>query len=272
MGGPVGVGLLHNREQISGAFGVPFGEAGDLNVAVFVLHYVEKVFVVEQIQALAAVDFEVSDGHGVFLGKFEKFLNELVLKLVHGEGFAGAGLAIGKTGDNALFGEDGQQGAERVYVDICGFLGEGGGTYYSLKVLSKVKVWFYMYLVIPSTLYLGSWILIWGLAQEMESISPFCYSFLNIGRFRTQTASCFQGRGTLSWSEVVWGESILSLNLFLSIISSKSMSTSLPRSAFCFFRIYFSALAYSILILLYSLFFYIFFISSKCPPFFSPFI
>lgn len=208
----------------------------------------------------------------MFFGEFEEFLHELFLKLVHGEGFAGAGLAIGEAGDDALLGEDGQQGAEGVYIDICGFLGKGEGTYYSLKVLSKVKVWFSMYLVMPSTLYLGSWILIWGLAQDMESISPFCYSFLKMGRFRTQTANCCQVGGTFSWSEVVCGDSNLSLNLFLSIISSKSMSTSLPRSAFCFFRIYFSALAYSILILLSSLFFSIFFISSKCPPFLSPFI
>ena len=113
-----------------------------MDVAVFVLHYVEEIFVVEQIQALSTINFEIGDGHGVFLGKFEEFLDELVLELIHGKGFAGAGLAIGKAGDDALLGEDGQQGAERVDVDICGFLGEGGDTYYSLKVLSKVKVWF----------------------------------------------------------------------------------------------------------------------------------
>ena len=47
MGGPVGIGLLHNREQVSGAFGIPFSEAGDLNVPVFILHYVQKIFVIE---------------------------------------------------------------------------------------------------------------------------------------------------------------------------------------------------------------------------------
>lgn len=59
----------------------------------------------------------------------------------------------------------------------------------SLKVLSKVKVWFSTYLVIPSTLNLGSWTLICGFAQEMESISPPCSSFLKTGRFLTQTVS-----------------------------------------------------------------------------------
>ena len=62
-------------------------------------------------------------------------------------------------------------------------------TSFSLNVLSKVKVWFSTYLVIPSTLYFGSWILIWGLAQEIESISPLASSFLKIGLFRTHTAS-----------------------------------------------------------------------------------
>lgn len=63
-------------------------------------------------------------------------------------------------------------------------------TYYSLKVLSKVKLWFSTYLVMPSTLYLGSCTLICGLAHEMESISPLCYYFLKMGRLRTHTASC----------------------------------------------------------------------------------
>lgn len=59
----------------------------------------------------------------------------------------------------------------------------------SLKVLSKVKVWFSTYLVIPSTLNLGSCTLICGLAHDIESISPPCSYFLKIGLFLTQTVS-----------------------------------------------------------------------------------
>lgn len=68
---------------------------------------------------------------------------------------------------------------------------------------------------------------------------------------------------TFNWSDVVCGDNIFSLNLFYYIINSKSISTSLPLSAFCFFRIYLTRLAYSILILLSSLFFSIFFIYYK---------
>ena len=53
-----------------------------------------------------------------------------------------------------------------------------------------MKIWFSTYLVIPSTLYFGSWTLICGLAQEMESISPPCSYFLKMGLLRTQTANC----------------------------------------------------------------------------------
>ena len=83
-----------------------------MDVAVFVLHYVQKIFVVEQVQTFASVYLEVCDGHGVFFGQFEQFLHELFLKLVHREGFARARLPIGKAGHDALFGEDGQQWAK----------------------------------------------------------------------------------------------------------------------------------------------------------------
>ena len=43
----------------------------------------------------------------MFFGEFKEFLHELFLKLVHGKGFAGAGLAISEAGGNALLGEDG---------------------------------------------------------------------------------------------------------------------------------------------------------------------
>jgi hypothetical protein len=74
-------------------------------------------------------------------------------------------------------------------VDVLAGLGGGSGTSSSLKVLSKVKVWSSTYLVMPSTLNFGSCTLICGLAQEIESISPACYSFLKMGRLRTQTES-----------------------------------------------------------------------------------
>lgn len=71
---------------------------------------------------------------------------------------------------------------------------------------------------------------------------------------------------TLSSALEMWGDSIFYLNLFFSIISSKSMSTFLPLWALMIFFYSFSRLASSILSRLSSLFFYIFLISSRCPP------
>lgn len=59
----------------------------------------------------------------------------------------------------------------------------------TLKVLSKVKSAFSIYFVIPSTLNLGAWTLIEGLAQLTASISPAFSSFWKIGLFLTQTQS-----------------------------------------------------------------------------------
>jgi len=46
MGGPIGVGLFHDGQEVPGTFGAVLGESRDLNVAVFVLHNVQHIFVV----------------------------------------------------------------------------------------------------------------------------------------------------------------------------------------------------------------------------------
>lgn len=54
---------------------------------------------------------------------------------------------------------------------------------FSLKMLSNLKLKVSIYLVIPSTSYLGYKICISGLLQFIQSISPFSSSLLNIGLF-----------------------------------------------------------------------------------------
>lgn len=75
-------------------------------------------------------------------------------------------------------------------------------------------------------------------------------------------------KGTLSSLLLACGERSFYLNLLFSIMSSKSMSTFFPLSKLMFFFSSFSLLASSILRRLSSLFFSIFLISSRCPPFF----
>lgn len=124
-------------------------------------------------------------------------MNYQLLQSIHGICFSRSCLPISETCDYSLLDQERQQWLHCRLVDVHCFLCNEGFTYSSLKVLSKVKIWFSTYLVIPSTLYLGSWILICGFAQEIESISPFCYYFLKMGRFRTQTANFFKG-------EILW--------------------------------------------------------------------
>ena len=122
MSSPIGVCLVHNLEQLFGTLSVLFSQAWNLNAAIFILHDVQKVFVVEQVQAATPVDLEVCDAHGVFFSQLKEFLHQLTLQAIHGEGFAGACLSVGKTSNDSVFGENGQEGPESTCVDVRGFL------------------------------------------------------------------------------------------------------------------------------------------------------
>lgn len=125
-----------------------------------------------------------------------------------------------------------------------------------LKVLSKLKVWFSINFVTPSTLNLHSWTVKIGLETETTSISPFSRSFWNIGLFLMQTL-------IFSWSAEMccWNG-----GMFLICYSTKawnSASTLWPSAAFCFSLSSRFILASSIRFLLSSLLFLSFSISSK---------
>jgi len=112
---------------------------------------------------------------------------------------------------------------------------------------------------------------LWISARYRIYFSPLLF-FFEDRSFSDTDCKLNWDKNTLRSLLEIWGESNFSLNLLFSIIISKSISTFFPLWALITLRYYFSRLAYYIFILLYSLFFYIFFISSKWPPFFYPFI
>jgi len=78
--------------------------------------------------------------------------------------------------------------------------------------------------------------------------------FFENGSFSNADGELDERRVTLFSELKTWGDSIFSLNLFFSIMISKSMSTFLPLARLYAFFSYFSRFISSILILLYSLF------------------
>lgn len=94
----------------------------------------------------------------------------------------------------------------------------------SEKVFSKVKSWFSINFVIPSTLYLHSCILINGLEAETASISPAYASLLKIGLFLTHT-------DIFRFAAEEWGWAYAAPKRYLSIMMSKSASINLPLAS-----------------------------------------
>ena len=186
----VGVALLHDGEQL---FGRPSGllvQSLDLDVVVLVLQNSQRVLGIQQIVAPSSVDLEEAHSDTVVLRQLViNLVHDLLLDSIHGVCLSGSCLPVGEASDDPVVEQSRNNGFEDKFVDVVSGLCKDRTTSSSLKVLSKVNWWFSMYLVIPSTLYLGSWILIMGLAQEMASISPACSYFLKTGLFLTQTES-----------------------------------------------------------------------------------
>jgi len=58
----------------------------------------------------------------------EQLNYQILLKLVHGKGFAGASLAVGKASNDPVVDEEGSQGFERALVDVLRILNSWGFT------------------------------------------------------------------------------------------------------------------------------------------------
>ena len=117
---------------------------------------------------------------------------------------------------------------------------------FSLKVLSNWKVVSYIYLVMPSTLTLGSWTTTFGLDVLTASISPEFSSLSWRGLLRTQMQMFI-------YVALTWLRAAPTFALFWSINKSYSTSLTLPAAWLAYFLSSFASFICCILALLASL-------------------
>ena len=87
MGRSVRVGLFHGLKQLLGTLYALFCQSWDLNNPRFILHDVEHVLIIEQIETASSVYFEIADYEGELFGNLEEFGYSLFLQSIHGVGF-----------------------------------------------------------------------------------------------------------------------------------------------------------------------------------------
>lgn len=102
MSGSRFVGRIHNFQEFFGGGGNFLKDALNLNIIAFVLHDVQGIFFVEQVETSASVYFEETDHDFMSLDDLKEFGHEILLKLVHGVSFSGPGLPVSEAGDNSV--------------------------------------------------------------------------------------------------------------------------------------------------------------------------
>lgn len=123
VGGTHSVAILNALLQLLAVAHLVLLHAHQDYVVVLVFHDVDLVLVVQQVETLAAVDFDEGEEAlgglaGVILDDLEHVVDHRVLYTLHGECLATAGLAVGEASHHPVVEQQVQQGTDHVLVHV----------------------------------------------------------------------------------------------------------------------------------------------------------
>ena len=117
------IGDLHNLQQLAGTVCNLIGQPRNLDTVILILHDVQSLFVVQQVQTSSTVNFEKTHTYETAtIYNAEKLIHHRFLKPVHRKSLARASLPIGEASHDPFVGQKWNQWLQRVLVKILSVL------------------------------------------------------------------------------------------------------------------------------------------------------
>ena len=228
MSGPGSVSSVHDIKEFLGRWGSLLEESLNLNVVALVFKNIEWVFIVEKIKTSPGIDFKKSNNNFMTFNETKQLSYQILLHLIHGKGLSWASLSIGEACDDSTIDQQRDQRPNGAIVDF-------------FCVLTKSM----HYLFVVEGVVIGEGVVLHVFGDAVDLEFRFMHSHLRVGcwnriylpvgflllkdwSFPDANSKLHEVRSTLLSAEETCGDRIFSLNLFFSIMISKSISTFLP--------------------------------------------